>query len=94
MITFYNINFTPTGSYDGFVFHNHANSKNGHYITTLANIDGSPLAVGGASPEINKAETYDISTNTWTEVADYPYHDQSVLFVFHFIIVLAEDYGP
>ena len=22
----------------------------------------------------NKSETYDISTDTWTEVADYPYH--------------------
>ena len=60
-------------SYDGDVYHNHADSKNGHYWTSLANIEGSPLAVGGAGPNINKAETYDIATNTWTEVADYPY---------------------
>ena len=76
MVIFQNINFTPTGSYDGFAFHNHANSKNGHDLTTLANFEGSPLAVGGYSPETNKAETYDISANTWNEVADYPYHDQ------------------
>ena len=38
-------------------------------------IDESPLAVGGTNPQINKAEIFDISSNTWTEVADYPYHD-------------------
>ena len=65
----------PTGSYDGFVLQNHANSKKGHRDTTLANIEGSPLAVGGAHPSINKAETYDISTDTWTEVDEYPYHN-------------------
>ena len=61
-------------SYDGAVYHKHADSKNGHYYTTLAKIDESPLAVGGYNPNTNKAETFDISTNTWTEVADYPYH--------------------
>ena len=76
MMIFQNTNFTITGSYDGDVFHNHANSKIGHYKTTLANIEGSPLAVGGDNPETNKAETYDISANTWNEVADYPYHDK------------------
>ena len=76
MMIFQNINFTPTGSYDGDIFHNHADSKNGHYMTTLANIEGSPLAVGGNSPETNKAETYDISANKWTEIGDYPYHNQ------------------
>ena len=45
-------------------------------MTTLANIEGSPLAVGGNSPETNKAETYDISANKWTEIGDYPYHNQ------------------
>ena len=63
-------------SYDGSIFHSHADSKNGHHATTLANIEGSPLAVGGMTPQINKAETYDIGTNTWTEVSNYPYHDQ------------------
>ena len=63
-------------SYDGAVFHNQADSKNGHYWTTLAKIDGAPLAVGGNSPTNNKAEILDVSTNSWTEVADYPYHDQ------------------
>ena len=62
-------------SYDGINFHNHADSKNGHYFTTLANIDDAPLAVGGASSNIKKAEILDISSNTWTEVADYPYHE-------------------
>ena len=68
-----NDNFSK--SYDGYIFHNAADSKNGHFRTTLANIEGSPLAVGGYSPNTNKAETYDIGTNTWNEVADYPYHE-------------------
>ena len=62
-------------SYDGIIFHNQADSKNGHYWTTLANIDDTPLAVGGASPTTKKAEILDISSNTWTEIAEYPYHD-------------------
>ena len=62
-------------SYDGIIFHNQADSKNGHYQTTLANIDDAPLAVGGYGPNIKKAEILDISSNTWTEVADYPYHE-------------------
>ena len=66
-------NFCIFNSYDGDIFHAHANSKNRHGETTVANIEGSPLAVGGSST--NKAETYDIATNTWTEVSDYPYHE-------------------
>ena len=62
-------------SYDGSVFHNQADSKHGHYSTTLAKIDGAPLAVGGNGPNIKKAETLDISSNVWTEVAEYPYHE-------------------
>ena len=62
-------------SYDGFVFHNVADTKNGHYYTTLAKIDGAPLAVGGTSSNTNKAETLDISSNVWSEVAEYPYHE-------------------
>ena len=62
-------------SYDGYFFHNQTNSKNEHGYTTLAKFDESPLAVGGYSSDTNKAETFNISTNTWTEVADYPYHD-------------------
>lgn len=61
-------------SYDGVAFRNHANSKNDHQDTTLANHEGSPLIVGGIST--NKVETYDFSKNTWTEVEDYPYHDK------------------
>ena len=74
-----NNKFTPALSYDGDAFRNHADSRNGHYYTALANIEGSPLAVGGYSRSaetlINKAETYDISANTWAEVEDYPYND-------------------
>ena len=62
-------------SYDGVVFHNQADAKNGHYYTTLAKIDDAPLAVGGTGPTIKKAEILDISSNTWTEIAEYPYHD-------------------
>ena len=62
--------------YDGIIFHNQANSKNAHSDTTLATLDEAPLAVGGYEypTHTNKAETFDIATNTWTEVADYPYH--------------------
>ena len=62
-------------SYDGDFFHNQADSKNRHYSTTLANIDSAPLAVGGFESNSKKAEILDLSSNTWTEVADYPYHD-------------------
>ena len=62
-------------SYDGFLFHNQENSKTGHYFTTLAKIDEAPLAVGGENSNTNKAEILDIASNTWTEIAEYPYHD-------------------
>ena len=62
-------------SYDGSVFYNQADSKNGHHFTTMAKIDGAPLAVGGFEPNIKKAEILDISSNVWTEVAEYPYHN-------------------
>ena len=62
-------------SYDGVIFHNQADAKNGHYATALAKIDEAPLAVGGESLNTNKAEILDISSNTWTEIARYPYHD-------------------
>ena len=62
-------------SYDGYIFHYQDDPKNGHYLTTLAKIDETPLAVGGYYPNTNKAETFDISSNTWTEVAVYPYHE-------------------
>ena len=57
------------------IFHNQANSKHEHYRTTLANIDGSPLIVGGSNPNSKKAEILDISSNSWTEIDDYPYHE-------------------
>jgi len=41
----------------------------------LANIDDAPLAVGGQSDNTKKAEIFDISSNTWTEIAEYPYHN-------------------
>ena len=63
-------------SYDGYAFRSHADSKYGHFYTSLANFKDSPLAVGGFSTNTNKAETYGIATNTWTEVASYPYHDK------------------
>ena len=61
-------------SFDGNGFHAHANSKVGHYFTSLARIQSSPLGVGGHLSDTNKAEIYDISTNKWTEIANYPYH--------------------
>ena len=65
----------PNFSYDGDIFHNQANAKNGHYWTTLAKINEAPLAVGGYNSNTNKAEVLDIASNTWTEIAEYPYHD-------------------
>ena len=62
-------------SYDGSVFHNQADSNYEHYFTTLAKIDESPLAVGGYNLNNNKTEILDISSNVWTEVAEYPFHD-------------------
>ena len=62
-------------SYDGESFRSHADSNVNHYGSSLANVDGQPLAVGGYSPETNAAETFDYTRNTWTEIAAYPYHD-------------------
>ena len=69
-----NIN-TNRLSYDGMIFHNQASSKHEHYRTTLANIDGAPLIIGGSEPKSKKAEILDISSNSWTEIDDYPYHE-------------------
>ena len=63
-------------SYDGTVFHNHQNSKNDHALTTLANFNESPFAVGDYYVEHSKAEIFNIATNTWTEVDDYPFHPE------------------
>ena len=62
-------------SYDGVIFHNQADAKNGHHRTSLTNIDEAPLAVGGYNSDTNKAEILDIASNTWTEIAEYPYHN-------------------
>ena len=63
-------------SYDGAAFHQHADSNHGHYITSLANSNGSPFAVCGQSESTytNKTEIYDVLANTWTVTAPYPYH--------------------
>ena len=44
-------------------------------MSTLAKIDEAPFAVGGTSTASSKAEILDVSSNIWTEVAEYPYHD-------------------
>ena len=62
-------------SYDALAFRYHADSSYGHYLTSLANHEGSPLVVGGYTPSTNKVEIYNISSNTWTAAEDYPYHD-------------------
>lgn len=49
--------------------------KKGHYRTTLANNDDAPIAVGGQNTNTNNIEMFDISSNSWTEVVDYPYND-------------------
>ena len=69
-------------SYDALAFRNHADSSYGHYLTSLANYDGSPLVVGGYTPSTNKVEVYNISSNTWAAAEDYPYHEWLVLMNF------------
>ena len=63
-------------SYDGDVFRKHQNSKNNHYGTQLANFNESPLAVGNVNVAHSKAEIFNIATNKWTEIDDYPYHPE------------------
>ena len=62
-------------SYDGQNFHQHGNSSIEHYGTSLANINGAPLVVGGSSPRTNKAEQFDISKDTWVRVDAYFFSD-------------------
>ena len=64
-------------SYDGEVFQNHTNSIFGHTYTTLANVHGRPLAVGGYNEysHTNKVEIFDITANNWQQKLDYPYHN-------------------
>ena len=44
----------------------------------MGNYNGAPLAVGGYNPNLNKAETFNIESNTWTEREEYPFHDSLV----------------
>ena len=65
-------------SFDGQFHYNHPNSTVGHTFTTLANIDGNPLANAGLGKEINsnRTEIFDIQANMWVEVEEYPYHQE------------------
>ena len=71
-------------SFDGEFHYNHPNSTVGHSHTTLANIDGNPLAVGGEPGDeeqginTNRTEIFDIQANIWVEVEEYPYHTEYV----------------
>ena len=62
-------------SYDGQNFHQHGNSSIEHYGTSLANSNDAPFVVGGSSPRTNKAEIFDISTDTWVRVDAYFFSD-------------------
>ena len=62
-------------SYDGQIFHQHGNSSIEHYGTSLANSNDAPFVVGGSSPRTNKAEVFDISTDTWVRVDAYFFSD-------------------
>ena len=61
-------------SYDGASSKTHASTTYSHYTTSLADFDGSPLAVGGWNDPNNRTEIFNIENNKWTEAADYPYH--------------------
>ena len=67
-------------SYDGAIFRKHGNSKNLHWQIALAKINESPLAVGHYDSDdlhtSSKAEIFNIATNTWTDVDEYPYHSE------------------
>ena len=68
-------------SFDGEFHYDHPDSTVGHSFTTLANIDGNPLSVGGeVEPDIstNRTEIFDIQANIWVEVEEYPYHKKFV----------------
>ena len=68
-------------SFDGEFHYNHPNSTVGHSFSTLANIDGNPLAVGGEVEQginSNRTEIFDIQANMWVEVEEYPYHKEYV----------------
>ena len=62
-------------SYDGQNFYQHGNSNIAHFGTSLTNINGAPLVVGGSSPRTNKAEQFNISTDTWVRVDAYFFSD-------------------
>ena len=68
-------------SFDGELHYNHPNSTVGHTHTSLGNIDGNPLAVGGEVEQginSNRTEIFDIQANMWVEVEEYPYHKEYV----------------
>ena len=60
-------------SYDGSVYHKHADSKHAHFFTSLAIIDGIPMATGGYGDYphgdyTTLSETYDYKKDTWIEI--------------------------
>ena len=80
ILDFFTISFF-LNSFDGDVFHNHANLTNGHVATIMANYEETPLAVGGFDSNnrtdndlIPHAEIFNITTNSWSVIADYPFH--------------------
>ena len=60
-------------SYNGKRYFDHPNAITDHEYTTIADIEGKVLAVGGASPDNKKVEIFDIDTNTWTEKSEFPF---------------------
>ena len=46
-------------------------------LTTL--LTDEIIAVGGQTPETNKAELFNTQTNQWTPVADYPYGTGTII---------------
>ena len=62
-------------SFNGEKYEDHPNAANDHYDTSLGNIENKVLAVG--STNNNKVELLDISSNTWTTKATFPYCSSS-----------------
>ena len=75
------------GDINNFVFDNEfdlgkvtiPDSTNAHYLSTIANYQGSPLILGGV--DNNKLEMFNTMGNppSWVEETDYPYSNRQVI---------------
>jgi len=63
-------------SYNGKEYADHPDSVDGHYSTSIANMNNDLIAVGGWAGKgtgSNELEIFDTSTNTWTTKTPFPF---------------------